>query len=468
LWFTVLGFLRPAIQVFLLPLYLVKLSPSEYGMLALILIFSSLFGTVVGLRLNVAANTFYFDHNQNEESLKDYIGQLFTFLLVLALLAFACISLTGQFVFDHLFSNANVPFYPLGIIATGQVLLSTCNSIYLVYLKNSFKVKEFVLLNSLVIILSVIIQAILILVYDFGILGILIGSFVPVALLFLYLIMRHRFLLNFKLNYEIIKPSLIFSLGFLPVGFLVVFEKQIDKLILERFMDLEHVGLYALLISVVGLFNILTRAYDNAIKPVLYQALKNDDEHSESTLNRMYGTYTAIGILSLAGILLVGNHLHLITDNPKYLSIANYFPFAVLASVPLILVKYEILVILFYKKTLLLSIITLFKTSLLFVVMILLIPKYGINGAIAGILISNVLNLVSFKFMNSRLSNYSFKYLHLLFRIVPFITLIALHTYLGGLIGYSWSSVLVFGLTFLFIFFAEKDNVMDILTQKNN
>ena len=147
-------------------------------------------------------------------------------------------------------------------------------------------------------------------------------------------------------------------------------------------MDLEQVGLYAVLIGIVGLFGKFIQAYDSAIKPVLYQALKDDNENTGRTLNSMYSSYAAIGICSLAAILLAGSHMHLITDSEKYLSIVDYFSFAILAMIPLILVKYEILVILFYKKTFLLSVITIFKTIAMIVLMVLLIPEYGIKGAI--------------------------------------------------------------------------------------
>lgn len=463
IWFTVLGFLRPSIQIFLLPLYLVKLSPSEYGILALIIIFSNLFGTLVGLKLNVAVNTFYFDYNHKQEILKDYIGQVFTFALLLAIISFCFIFLTGQIAFDLIFSSTLISFFPFGIIATAQVLLSTCNSIYFTYLKNSYKVKEFVLLNSLVIVIQILIQAILILVFNYGILGILIGNLIPVFSLFLFLIFRHRFLLNFKLDFAALRPSLFFGLGFLPIGFLSVFEKQIDKFILERYMSLEHVGLYALLISIVGLFNVLIRAFDNAIKPVLYQSLKNNDDKTKYTLNSIYRTYTNIGIFSLAGIMLIGSNLHLITSNPKYLSIVVYFPVAILAVIPMILVKYEILVILFYKKTFLLSIITIIKTLFMIFIMIILIPKYGIYGAILSLSISNILNLISFKILNSKLSNLHFEHMQLLYRILPFVILIFLHCFFGESIGYSLSSILVFCLTVIFIGFMERTKLKSIL-----
>lgn len=463
MWFTLLGFLRPAINVFLLPLYLIKLSPSEYGMLALILVFSSIFGVVVSLRLNVAVNTFYFDYNQDENQLEKYIGQIFSFALLIGLVAFGLISLVGEAAFDFIFNNDSILFYPLGIIAVGQVVLSACNSIYFTYLKNSVRVTEYVFFNASIIIFQILIQAILILVFDYGILGILLGTLIPVVIMFLYLILTKSFLININLESKYIKPSLIFSIGFLPVAFLMVFGKQIDRLIIERFMDLEQVGLYALLISIVGLFNILTRAYDNAIKPFLYQALKNDDSNTGSTLNNMYSTYTVVGIFSLSGILLVGNHLHLITDNPKYLSIVDYFPFAILAAIPMVLVKYEILVILFYKKTYLLSVLTLIKTAFMIGFMIYLIPKYGIYGAIGGLAISNVLNFVFFRILQSKLSEYKFEYLAIFYRILPFLILLILHIYLGAAIGHSWSSLIVFGLTVLSVGFFHGGEVRHIL-----
>ncbi len=464
MWFTLLGFLRPAIKIFLIPLYLIKISPADYGVLALILVFSTLFGVVVSLRLSLSVNTFYFDYNQDESLLKKYVGQIFSVAVLVCLVAFVFISFLGEYAFDFIFNNESIVFYPLGILAVAQVFLSSCNSIYFTYLKNGFRVKEYVFFNATIIVFQILIQAILILVYDYGILGILIGGLVPVAIVFLYLILTKRFLINFNLESKYIKPSLLFSFGFLPVTFLVLFEKQIDRVILERYLDLEQVGLYALLIGMMSLFNILTRAYDNAIKPVLYQALKDEDENTSNTLNAMYGTYIVVGVFGLSSILLVGSHLHLITDNLKYLSITNYFPYAVLAGIPMILVKYEILVILFYKKTFLLSILTLFKTLVMIVLMILLIPKYGIYGAIGSLLISNILNFISFRVLNSKLSKVRFRYTKILYTIMPFLILLLLHIYLGGIIGHSWSSFIVFVFTLISFGVIEKATLKQIFS----
>jgi len=46
-WFSFIGFLRPAINVFLIPLYLACISPEEYGLLSLVLIFSAIIGMLL-------------------------------------------------------------------------------------------------------------------------------------------------------------------------------------------------------------------------------------------------------------------------------------------------------------------------------------------------------------------------------------------------------------------------------------
>ncbi len=456
LWFTALGFLRPAIQLFLLPLYLVKVAPAEYGILALVLIFSTIISTFCGLKLDVVANIFYFDYNKNRKLLLDYIGQIYTINVFLSILYFVVFFFFGTLLFQLIFKSEYVKYFPYGVIAVATALLKGPNSIYYSFLKNEMKVKEFVILNGLVIFLTIALQAVFILQFDLKILGILLGSMIPVCLIFLIIIFRNNWLINFRLKNAMIKPSVIFGLSYVPISFLIVFDKQVDKMVMERYLDIEQVGLYAILVGLVGAVTILLSAYESAIRPVLFQSLKNQDEQTPTMVNSIFGMYTSIGIFAMSGILLIGSHMYLLTDNPKYLSIVQYFPYVIGATVPLIMVRFQAVIILFYKQTKYLNLVTFFKTLIMIAFMLLLIPRYGIYGAIVGLLISYVLYSFAFRLVEKRVSGQLLDFKFVLIKKALFIFFLCGYLYLANQIGNSISSIIIFIITSITIYFFER------------
>jgi len=365
-WFTALGFLGPATKIFLLPLYLKFLTPEDYGILSLVGVFTAIVAV---------------------------------FTVVLSLLLLGCLLATGPKIFEWLFVEEAVKFYPYGILAISTAFLSACTSIYFIYLKNKVLLKQYFLYSVASTFLVVLLQAYCIIQLQLGILGIFLGSLIPAMLIFLIIILTNRDLLVFRFKVDIILPSIKFALPLLPFSFLFVFEKQIDRLILERNMTLEEVGIYALLVGLLALINIALGALDNAIRPFLYQSLKDGGPTSFIKINQYFLIYLAVGFLSLSGIILVGCNLHWITDNLRFLKTQKYFTFGALAMIPLIYVRYVALLFVYNKKSFELTISTIFKTVMIVSLMLWLIPVYGIHGAIAATGISNLFNCFLFNFL---------------------------------------------------------------------
>jgi len=67
--YSIIGFIRPAIYIFLLPLYLNVFTEVEYAIYDLMMITSSLLMVVATFRLNAAMLTQYYDY-YNDDSIK--------------------------------------------------------------------------------------------------------------------------------------------------------------------------------------------------------------------------------------------------------------------------------------------------------------------------------------------------------------------------------------------------------------
>jgi len=404
-WFTMLGFLRPAIGIFLLPLYLLKLTPEDYGILALVGVAASVLGVFSSMGLTSSFRTFYFDYDENSETLWRYMSQIWSVIILISIILFGILFLIGQDLFELIFKSNEVLFYPYGLVAIATGFLSTISSVYFIYLKNTVLIREFAVYNVLTIALTVLFQYYLIMHMDQGVLGVLLGSMVPAILVFIIISFKNPSLFTFKLDIKGLTPSWKFALPLLPFSFLLVFERQIDKLILENYMSLETVGLYALLMGIVGLIIILLSALDNGIRPYLYRTIKKGDSKSKSEINTLFLLYVIIGMIGLSGCIFIGSNIDFITDNIKYISIREYFTFSCLSSIPLLAVRFQALVLVYYKESKMLTIATFIKTFIMLMLMLLLIPQFEINGAIGAVSISYLANAIIFFWLVSKYDN---------------------------------------------------------------
>ncbi len=386
--FAMLGYIRPALSILLLPLYLLVLSPSEYGVLALVNVGTAVLVIFCTWNMDVAMRTFYFDFDQDEKLLSKYLTQLFSFTLFLSVTTYSLMLFLGPTMYNISFSSDSISYVPLGSIALATACLSTCANIYLVFLKNKIWLWEFAIYSLLSILLGIGFQCYLLLICHMGVLGVLLGGFLSTLIVFTTIVIRRPLLVTFKLVPKYIRPSIKFVLPLIPMLVLFAIEKQIDRVFLEKYLSLEVVGIYALLMALLGLVNVMFSALDDAIRPFLYESLKSDE--TPQIVQLFQNMYLLVGTLTFLLVIAVGANLHLITDNLAYISVKKYIIYGAIACLPLIFVRYYALIYVFYKKSGSLTAITLIKTIAVIGLLIILVPQYEILGALLAVLLSNV------------------------------------------------------------------------------
>ena len=112
---------------------------------------------------------------------------------------------------------------------------------------------------------------ILMLIFDLGILGRYLGILYPnlAFLLIYFLILRNK--ITFGIDLNLLKKGLKYSLPIVPAAFAAVAMSSIDKLIIERFMTVRDISIYAIGFSIGSCILILIRGFYLAIEPVIFE-----------------------------------------------------------------------------------------------------------------------------------------------------------------------------------------------------
>ena len=253
-------------------------------------------------------------------------------------------------------------------------------------------------------------------------------------------------------------PSLNYSIKLLPFLLFFAFENQIDKYLIELNLGLKNVGLYTLLIKIFGLSIIAINAVDDGIRPFIYKDLKEGRE----TVNKYFNLYIGFGVLVLVLINIIGYNLEYIIKNTEYLVIQEYFFLGSTVFLLIIPVRFFGLLLVYYKESSKLSYITSIKVILLVLLMMFLIPKYKIYGALYALSVSYVVNVLLFGFI-------LFKKVDLLPKIKTFIFIAlflvgsyCIHIYIDSTKKIVFSVIYLVILAFFFIKFYLKDGLTEL------
>ena len=391
IFFGGLGLLRSAVSLIFLPLFLNYLNPEDFGVISLVTLYATLLSIIGSLGLNNALYTFYYDFD-DKARLKQYLGHIFStqFFVFLGLI-FLHLPF-GELIFENIFQSEEVSFYPYGIIALCTAFFGGFNTMYFVFLKNEINLKAFFYYTIILVVFTASLQFLFIVIYETGILGFLLGILIPNIFVFLIIVFQNRFLISFKFDKTILKPSLNYSFKLMPFLLLFTLESQIEKYFLDIYLGVRSVGLYALLIKITGLLFMALSAFDEGIRPFVYRDLKAQ----KNTASQYFNLYLGFGVLVLSVVYFIGVNLDYIFTNPEYLEIKSYFFMACMVVFLLIPRGFFAILLGYYKVSAPLSWSTLIKILITIALMMILIPKYEMMGALYALLISNLFSLLFF------------------------------------------------------------------------
>lgn len=386
--YLLLSFLPAGIRFLLLPIYVNYLTPEDYGILSLLLVFGSFYAVFSILQLDTAARVEYFKVADQREFEK----KLFSSSLVLGALILIPFGIVGPFVFDQFFTDIKVEFYPAGWIVILINFMSALINLFFVFLRNKFHLKELSFYTVLVVLISTVFQFYFIVIEGTGYIGSLYGSLIANGTILLTVVIRNYHLIPFRWDKKFIKNSLSLSLPLILNLVLVWIQQSTDRIYLERFLSIDKVGLYSILMTILGAAFLFNKAYGMAIRPTLFKYL-NDVESNSNNIKRVVNRFIILSIASVSGVLLIGLNLSLITDKSRYLEIVPYFTWGVLILIPKMLIKIPRLQLLFHRRTGMITVYTA-VSAILIIVLIPVFIRFDFQGVIIAISIAHLIEFI--------------------------------------------------------------------------
>ncbi len=235
--------LQQLLSFVLIPLYTVYFPVDEYGKLGLIIITGQLFSGIFSLGVQAGLFRSFYDH-------KDEKGRgvvIFTsyMILVIAIPAYIAFGTVSSDSISHiLFKTKDFSHYlDLIFISTG---LSVLNQIPLAAFRAKLQSVKYIIIQLSVLLLTIGVIIVLVIVFEYGIVSVLIGRVVGQSLSFLVLTISISKWLTFKISIPEARKILNFGLPLVPANLALFSINGFGKYFLNHYLDLYSVGIYNL------------------------------------------------------------------------------------------------------------------------------------------------------------------------------------------------------------------------------
>jgi O-antigen/teichoic acid export membrane protein len=302
------------VAVLLLPLYTRYLSPSDYGLIETLVALSAVLTALVAQGMKSAFFRFYFDSAETARRLL-VIRTAFWYVLaastVVLVLGVALAPQISWLLFDtHSYSElVIVAFAGLWVAMNYEQL----TSLFRVEQRSSAYVAA-TLTNVAITIAATIL---LVVVFDEGPLGVLVGNLTGTAVVYAALLLYNRHALGLQFDRSLLREMNRFGLPLVPSAVALWLTNFSDRFFLVKLADTHEVGLYSIGVRIASAIVLLLTAFRMAWPAFAYSI--EDDSEAKRTYSFVltYVVYVCCWLALTLG-LLAPWILKLITTEPFY------------------------------------------------------------------------------------------------------------------------------------------------------
>lgn len=292
--YTLMTMINKAIPFLLLPLLTRYLTPTDYGIVSMFTLLSSVMLPFIGISGDAAISRQYF--NQEKYNIKKYVGNVFIILIFSSFLI-------GFLL--HLFSNqlSLISSFPRDYLWT--VVLYTV-TLFIMNVKLSLwraqkKSILFSLFNISKTFFNIIFSILLIVFIGLGwegrIYALLFTGFIFSIVSIFSLIKNKEIKIEFDINY--LKNAIAYGFPLIPHLLSGTILSMTDRLFITNMIGVGVTGIYSVGYQIGSIINILSHSFNNAYIPWLYEKLKENQYATKVKIVKFTYIYF-VGILLLA------------------------------------------------------------------------------------------------------------------------------------------------------------------------
>lgn len=450
--------LPQAISFILLPVYTTYISKGDYGIVNSMQVFSAVLMLFLTFALDRGVLRLYYDYDA-ESDRKKFLG---TISISIFTISFIVITVTFYLQnFSYLLFNS-ISFYPYFVLTLASTFLQTFSLLPLIFLQIKKKPISYTILSLGNFVVGIILTLHFIINLNQGAYGMLKALFISslvVVPFYIYISIKN---FSFAFDIKYLKRTLAFTLPMVPTLIASWLLNLSDRIFIEKFFNVEEVGLYSLGAKIASLIIILFGAFQVAYSPYFYELAKDVKNKTQLIVinNIILKSFCFVTFL----LCIFSKELIQLFFNPVYYDSINVINILGIFSV--ISVFLGVLNLSYYqaKATLALMYILLFGGLVNLVLNYILIPTYSYIGASIATVISFLLMFIIQLYYSKKYYHLDLKWFKILLQLLFYVAIVYTFNYklhLNILNGFVLKCLII--VTILIVEFYGKDSVIRYL-----
>lgn len=313
----------------MVPLFWKKLTPTDYGVIAITEIISVFLGTFLGLALETGITRFYYEWPEADRPRR--VGTIWMLAWLSSVVMGAVVIAGGKYVFPVVFPD--VPFYPYIFLGLINAVLASFGGIMFTTLRMKQVPVLYSLLSVGTFIMGLAFNVFFIVVLDQKLYGFFISNLIAGLInLLVILVVMLRFARPNVLIDRHILDVLRFSLPMIPANLISSTTAIVDRVLLQRFATLEILGIYAVCLKFASVISSLSGALKMSYVPSITKIVSEKTDDAQARIAGLSYYYLVALILAGLFVSLFIKEFVLCINRPAYFSVINYVPFLVLTT----------------------------------------------------------------------------------------------------------------------------------------
>lgn len=386
-----------AVNFLLLPVYTRVLAPREYGALALLLVCEAFLKVVNRWGLDTSFLRFYYEYRSDEER-KTLAGTVAGFIALangaIALLLIVTAAPVSRLLFGSL------------EFTTAYVLLVLNNFVgaFLFLPLNLLRVQErarlFASLTFLRSFGTILVRLVLVVALRYSVTGLMFADLIVTVALFVALAGTMRRMMAWRMSPVMLRDLLAYGLPQVPHGLLTQTMGMADRFVLGLYMPLREVGIYLIGSTVAGLIRYYPVAFEAAWMPFAFDTLRRAD--APALFARLAtAAFALLAFLTVAVAGLAPPTIALLLPG-DYRAAMSLVPLLAAAMAVQSLSWFLMTSINVAKQTRLYPIIAAVGAAASLAANLLLVPRYGMQGAAMALVGSQILTTAATAYFAQR------------------------------------------------------------------
>lgn len=383
--YTIGTVLTRGISILLVPIYTRYLSPTEYGIIDLFVILTSIIGLTIALEIHQAVVRFYQDTTSEEEKMQ-YVSTAFLFTVFVYSLY-----LIVSFLFSDIFTIwllDEIHYENVFLLASGAIF--TKGLLYFTHgqLKWQILPREFTIVSIVNVMVVSVIAVYLLVIEKMKIesifIGQIVGNIIGIVISLYYAKKSYQFTFIFKKFKEMVS----FSLPLVFSGIAIFIALFIDRIAIKYFLGLEELGIYGLAYRFAAITSLVMIGFQSALSPLIYKHYK--EKETPDNIAKLFNLFVLFALFVIVGSIFFSKEVIVLMSTEAYYSAAPLIPILVAA---VFFANMYIFVpgLAIAKKTKIVATISIIGAILNSTLNFIFVPMIGVEGAAYATLISAII-----------------------------------------------------------------------------